>query len=149
MARDEKAVGGGLRTAGHAPWVRLCHWIVALSVLTLAVSGVVILMAHPRLYWGNVGNDLTPSWLELPISRNYQHGGWAEPLAFSRAPASRCQLGRSVVCGPTTSSTRTAGPAACTSWWPGSSRLALLAYLTLGLLTGHLKRALALRGPAS
>ena len=43
---------------------------------TLAFTGVVILMAHPRLYWGAAGNDLTPALVELPISRNYQHGGW-------------------------------------------------------------------------
>ncbi len=60
----------------HARWVRVAHWIVTASVLTLAVTGFVILMAHPRLYWGEAGNDLTPALLELPISRNYQHGGW-------------------------------------------------------------------------
>jgi Ni,Fe-hydrogenase I cytochrome b subunit len=39
-------------------------------------------MVHPRLYWGNVGNDLTPALFELPISRNYQHGGWTAGQAF-------------------------------------------------------------------
>lgn len=68
--------------AGHARWVRACHWIVAASVLTLAFTGFVILMSHPRLYWGEVGNDLTPALLELPISRNYQHGGWANRASF-------------------------------------------------------------------
>jgi thiosulfate reductase cytochrome b subunit len=67
---------------GHLRWVRLSHWIIAASVLTLAVSGFVILMAHPRLYWGAVGNDLTPALFELPISRNYMHGGWAAPVTF-------------------------------------------------------------------
>jgi thiosulfate reductase cytochrome b subunit len=43
---------------------------------------VVILMAHPRLYWGNAGNDLTPALVELPISRNYRHGGFDEPVQF-------------------------------------------------------------------
>lgn len=33
-------------------------------------------MVHPRLYWGEVGNDLTKPIVELPISRNYQHNGW-------------------------------------------------------------------------
>jgi thiosulfate reductase cytochrome b subunit len=71
------------RPAGsHTHWVRLSHWILAASVLTLAVSGFVILMAHPRLYWGAVGNDLTPALFELPISRNYKHGGWAAPVTF-------------------------------------------------------------------
>jgi thiosulfate reductase cytochrome b subunit len=39
-------------------------------------------MVHPRLYWGNVGNDLTPALFELPISRNYQHGGWEQSQRF-------------------------------------------------------------------
>ncbi len=63
----------------HARWVRISHWIVTVSLLTLAFTGFVILMAHPRLYWGEAGNDLTPALLELPISRNYQHGGWDTP----------------------------------------------------------------------
>jgi hypothetical protein len=55
---------------------------VAASVLTLALTGFVILMAHPRLYWGAVGNDLTPALLELLISRNHKHGGWEKSVAF-------------------------------------------------------------------
>ena len=62
--------------ATHARWVRIAHWIGTASLLTLAVTGVLILMVHPRLYWGEAGNDLTPAFLELPISRNYKHGGW-------------------------------------------------------------------------
>ena len=67
---------------GHARWTRACHWIIAVSVMTLAFSGFVILMAHPRLYWGAVGNDLTPALLELPVSRNYRHAGWDRSTAF-------------------------------------------------------------------
>jgi thiosulfate reductase cytochrome b subunit len=72
----------------HARWVRCTHWIVAVSFVALAVSGFLILMVHPRLYWGEVGNDLTPALLELPISRNLRHGGWetATPF-FDRAGA--------------------------------------------------------------
>jgi len=59
------------------PWfVRLSHAVAAASLLTLVFSGIEILMVHPRLYWGDAGNDLTPALLELPISRNYKHGGW-------------------------------------------------------------------------
>ena len=63
----------------HARSVRISHWIGTVSLLTLAFSGLVILMAHPRLYWGDAGNDLTPALIELPISRNYRHGGWDTP----------------------------------------------------------------------
>jgi thiosulfate reductase cytochrome b subunit len=62
--------------------VRICHWIITASFMTLAFSGFVILMAHPRLYWGEVGNDLTPALIELPISRNYRHGGWDQSSPF-------------------------------------------------------------------
>ncbi len=74
----------------HALWVRVSHWMMTASVITLAVTGVVILMAHPRLYWGEAGNDLTPALLELPISRNYHHGGFDEPVRFfdDRTPVS-------------------------------------------------------------
>jgi thiosulfate reductase cytochrome b subunit len=57
----------------HARWVRVSHWILAASVLTLAVSGFVILMAHPRLYWGDAGNDLMPALVELPFGPNAHH----------------------------------------------------------------------------
>jgi thiosulfate reductase cytochrome b subunit len=60
------------RQSGHAAWVRVCHWLMAFSLLTLFVSGYFILMVHPRLYWGEAGNDLMPALLELPVSNNHQ-----------------------------------------------------------------------------
>jgi thiosulfate reductase cytochrome b subunit len=66
----------------HAGWVRISHWVLAIALLTLAFSGFEILMVHPRLYWGDAGNDLTPALLELPVSRNYKHGGWDKPTPF-------------------------------------------------------------------
>jgi thiosulfate reductase cytochrome b subunit len=68
---------------GHARWVRVSHWILAASLLTLAVTGYFILMVHPRLYWGETGNDLTPALIELPISRNHRHGGWENTTPIS------------------------------------------------------------------
>lgn len=66
----------------HARWVRVSHWLTAASVLTLAVSGFVILIAHPRLYWGEVGNDLVPALIELPISPDFRPDAWVghEPV---------------------------------------------------------------------
>ena len=69
----------------HARWVKVSHWILAASIFVLAFSGFVILMAHPRLYWGEVGNGLTPALLELPISRNHRHGGWENREPFQQA----------------------------------------------------------------
>lgn len=73
-------------TTVHPAWVRVSHWILAASVLTLVFSGFAILMVHPRLYWGEGGNDLTPALVELPISRNHQHGGWTERTAITADP---------------------------------------------------------------
>ena len=84
MHQVSREPGLSARAVGHARWVRISHWIVTASLLTLAFTGFVILMAHPRLYWGEVGNDLTPALLELPISRNYQHGGWDKRHAVLR-----------------------------------------------------------------
>jgi thiosulfate reductase cytochrome b subunit len=68
--------------------VKITHWIVSLAFLALTFSGFVILMCHPRLYWGEAGNDLTPALFELPVSRNYKHGGWENTTAFFNQPGS-------------------------------------------------------------
>jgi thiosulfate reductase cytochrome b subunit len=119
--------------AGHARWVRVSHWIIAASVLTLAFSGFEILMVHPRLYWGKAGNDLTPALVELPISRNYQHGGWAPPTTFF--PGAK----------PVVSAARTYDIFNQNSWGRSLHFLAAwflvsvtVAYLVLGLASGHL-----------
>ena len=126
--------------AGHARSVRLSHWILAASVLTLAFSGFEILMVHPRLYWGKAGNDLTPALFELPISRNYQHGGWAPPVTFSPGPR------------PVVSAARTYDIFNQNSWGRSLHFLAAwffvvcgLIYLTVGLATGHFWRHLVPR----
>lgn len=85
---------GRTSSAGHPPWVRLTHWIVTVSFLILAFTGIAILMVHPRLYWGEVGNDLTPALLELPISRNHQHGGWDNRTPFFPEAASPVSASR-------------------------------------------------------
>ena len=130
-------VSEGLAGDGHTRWVRISHWIVAMSVLTLAVTGFVILMAHPRLYWGAVGNDLTPAVLELPISRNYHHGGWQAGTPFF--------LGA----GSPVSSVRTYDILNENSWGRSLHFLAAwffvvtgAVYVIAGIFTGHFRRHL-------
>jgi Prokaryotic cytochrome b561 len=41
----------------HARITRLTHWINLLCVTALLMSGLQIFMAHPALYWGQVGAD--------------------------------------------------------------------------------------------
>lgn len=70
----------------HPRWVRLTHAVGALSLLILAVSGFVILMAHPRLYWGKAGNGLMPALIEFPISPDYDKVGYTAATRFTEVP---------------------------------------------------------------
>jgi thiosulfate reductase cytochrome b subunit len=78
----------------HKGWVKCTHFIITLSFLALTFSGYVILMSHPRLYWGKAGNDLTPALFELPISRNYHHGGWEKSVPFKYLTGSQVSAAR-------------------------------------------------------
>jgi len=78
----------------HPVWMRVAHWIVTISFFALCFSGVEILMVHPRLYWGDAGNDLTPALFELPISRNYHHQGWEKVKPFFNSPGSPVSASR-------------------------------------------------------
>jgi thiosulfate reductase cytochrome b subunit len=62
--------------------VRITHWINFLSFLALAVSGIAILLAHPRFYWGESGYFDTPAAFELPLSVNLDQSGWGRDLHF-------------------------------------------------------------------
>lgn len=66
----------------HSALVRATHWIVAFSFLALLLSGAEILISHPRFYWGENGNVLTPALFQLPIpaSRSLVHTGYAYVL---------------------------------------------------------------------
>lgn len=54
--------------------------------MALALSGFFILMVHPRLYLGHVGNDLTPALLTLPISNNYRPNELQNRVVFAEVP---------------------------------------------------------------
>jgi DMSO/TMAO reductase YedYZ molybdopterin-dependent catalytic subunit/thiosulfate reductase cytochrome b subunit len=51
----------------HSLFVRVTHWISAAAFAVLLVSGIAILLAHPRLYWGNTGAVGGPSLIDLPL----------------------------------------------------------------------------------
>ncbi len=121
----------------HQRWVRVSHWLVTLSFFALVFSGGEILMVHPRLYWGEAGNDLTPALMELPISRNYQHGGWEKNASFSNRP------------GAPQSASRTYDIFNENGWGRSLHFLAAwilvvtgVGYLLTGLFTGHVKNRL-------
>jgi thiosulfate reductase cytochrome b subunit len=81
----------------HAAFVRVTHWITALCFFALLISGGEIVISHPRFYWGETGNDLTPTLfkISIPASRNLvptgygyvlpDQNGWSRYLHFEAA----------------------------------------------------------------
>lgn len=70
----------------HSALVRITHWITAASFIALVVSGVAILLAHPRLYWGETGALGTPSLVDLPLPMILTgQSGWGRYLHFLSA----------------------------------------------------------------
>ena len=69
----------------HSLLVRITHWLTALSVAGLLVSGAAILIAHPRLYWGETGSLETPALIDLPLTLTLGHSGWGRYLHFLSA----------------------------------------------------------------
>jgi thiosulfate reductase cytochrome b subunit len=49
----------------HRVATRVWHWLNAIAVFTLLMSGLMIFNAHPRLYWGQYGANADRAWLEI------------------------------------------------------------------------------------
>jgi len=81
----------------HSAVVRATHWITTLCFLALLVSGVEILLSHPRFYWGEAGNVRTPPLFKLPVPASRgtvptgygyvlpDQNGWSRYLHFQSA----------------------------------------------------------------
>ncbi|HTM04044.1 MAG TPA: cytochrome b/b6 domain-containing protein [Vicinamibacterales bacterium] len=68
------------------PLVLVTHWLTAVAVFALMISGVAILLAHPRLYWGETGTLGTPSLIDLPLPMVLTgQTGWGRSLHFLAA----------------------------------------------------------------
>jgi len=105
----------------HSALVRITHWITAVCFLALLVTGVEILISHPRFYWGETGNILTPPLFSIPIPASRgtvptgygyvlpDQNGWSRYLHFQAA------------------------------WL---AVLTGILYVTYGLVTGHFRRNL-------
>ena len=81
----------------HSAVVRVTHWLITLSFLALLVTGVEILISHPRFYWGEIGNVNTSPLFTLPIPSSRDtvitgygyvlpdQNGWSRYLHFEAA----------------------------------------------------------------
>jgi thiosulfate reductase cytochrome b subunit len=81
----------------HPALVRVTHWLTAVAFLALLVTGIEILISHPRFYWGETGNVNTRPLFSIPIpsSRSIvptgygyvlpDQNGWSRSLHFEAA----------------------------------------------------------------
>ena len=74
----------------HRLPTRLWHWINALTVFVMLMSGLMIFNAHPRLYWGRFGANFDQPWLHF---KGRPMPGWATiPSTYNLAAARRWHL---------------------------------------------------------
>jgi thiosulfate reductase cytochrome b subunit len=81
----------------HTALVRVTHWLTTACFLALLISGLEIVVSHPRFYWGESGNVLTPALFSLPIPSSRatvptgygyvlpDQNGWSRALHFEAA----------------------------------------------------------------
>ncbi len=81
----------------HSAVVRVTHWITTVCFLALLVSGVEIVVSHPRFYWGEAGNVMTTPLFRIPIPASRatvptgygyvlpDQNGWSRYLHFEAA----------------------------------------------------------------
>lgn len=72
---DATPLPGGAAICGtvvrrHRLSTRLWHWLNAVTVTVMLMSGLMIFNAHPRLYWGTYGANPDPAWLEIGSDGN-------------------------------------------------------------------------------
>lgn len=84
-------------TPRHTALVRVTHWITVIAFFALLLSGLEIVISHPRFYWGETGNVRTAPLFTLPIpasrgtvptSYGYvmpDQNGWSRSLHFQSA----------------------------------------------------------------
>lgn len=75
----------------------MTHWLTVVSFLALLVSGLEIVISHPRFYWGETGNVMIRPLFTLPIPASRgtvptgygyvmpDQNGWSRALHFQSA----------------------------------------------------------------
>jgi thiosulfate reductase cytochrome b subunit len=81
----------------HSVLVRVTHWLTVISFVALLVTGLEIVISHPRFYWGETGNvNMRPLFtIPIPASRDTiptgyaytmpDQNGWSRYLHFESA----------------------------------------------------------------
>ena len=86
-----------METLRHSALVRVTHWLTVISFVALLVTGLEIVISHPRFYWGETGNvNMKPLFtIPIPASRDTvptgygyvmpDQNGWSRYLHFESA----------------------------------------------------------------
>lgn len=81
----------------HGLMVRVTHWLATIAFLALLVTGIEVVISHPRFYWGEVGNVNTTPLFSIPIPSSRamvptgygyvlpDQNGWSRYLHFQSA----------------------------------------------------------------
>src|SRR6266849_6260457 len=81
----------------HSALVRVTHWITTICFFALLLTGIEIVISHPRFYWGETGTVLTAPLFQLPIPSSRatvptgygyvlpDQNGWSRALHFEAA----------------------------------------------------------------
>src|SRR5437660_10377171 len=81
----------------HSGLVRVTHWITTLCFFALLLTGIEIVISHPRFDWGETGTVLTKPFFQLPIPSSRatvptgygyvlpDQNGWSRALHFEAA----------------------------------------------------------------
>lgn len=81
----------------HSLLVRITHWLITVAFLALLLSGLEIVVSHPRFYWGETGNVNTAPLFKIPIAASRaavptgygyvlpDQNGWSRYLHFQSA----------------------------------------------------------------
>ncbi len=87
--------------AKHKLATRLWHWINALTIFVLLGSGLMILNAHPNLYWGQYGANFDQPWFKVAyVFEGGRVPGWLTiPSTYNLALARRWHLTFALVLG--------------------------------------------------
>src|ERR1700733_3267946 len=97
VASTASTVPSASVTPRHSALVRITHWVTTLCFLALLVTGMEIVVSHPRFYWGETGNVLMTPLFKIPIpaSRSLvptgygyvlpDQNGWSRYLHFQAA----------------------------------------------------------------
>lgn len=86
-----------VRTPRHARFVRITHWLTTIAFFALLISGIEVVLSHPRFYWGEIGNVNTTPLFTIPVPSSREsvptgygfvlpdQNGWSRFLHFQAA----------------------------------------------------------------